>query len=398
MEMRKIQEALRNEKISGWLFCDFHNRDRIAYEILGLDFKKPNSRRWFYYIPSRGKPKKLVSAVEKGKLDDLPGRRNVYVSWKELHGFLGKILGSKKKIAMQYSPKNNVPTVSFADAGTVELVRSFGHKVVSSAGLVQSCLSVIGGEGYKTHKEAALLVDRIRAEAFGQIGKAIRENKILTEYDVQQYIVRRFAEEGLIADSPPIVGTNEHPADPHFELSPENARPFKIGDTFLVDLWAKRNTPGSIYYDITWVGYIGSTPPEKYRRIFEVVSQARDTAVQFVKDKFEKRQPCYGWQVDDAARNIVKKAGYGKYFVHRTGHSIDEEGHGSGVNIDNLETRDDRKLMTGSCFSIEPGIYLEGEMAVRSEINVFIREGGVPEVTSEVQKEIVLIDNNFPTN
>jgi Xaa-Pro aminopeptidase len=314
----------------------------------------------------------------------------VYLPWEQLHASLKKILGSPKKIAMQYSPKNNLPPIALVDAGTVELVRSFGHKVVSSADLVQLFEAVVDEKGYRTHKAAAEKVDRIRAEAFARIGEGIRAGNGVSELQITRYILRRFAEEGLVTADAPIVGANEHPADPHFESKPENDRPFKKGDTVLIDLWAKQDVPGGIYYDITWVGYIGDQPPKQYQEIFNVVVRARDAAVSFVREKFAKGQPCYGWQVDDACRNVVKKAGYGKEFVHRTGHSIGEETHGNGGNIDNLETRDDRQLVPGCCFSIEPGIYLEGKMAVRTEINMFIRHAGTPEVTGEVQHDLLL--------
>jgi Xaa-Pro dipeptidase len=391
MEIERIQEALRERRIGGWLFCDFHARDHLAYRILGLDPTKMTTRRWFYFIPAKGEPRRLVHSVEKGRLDSLPGSKQVYLPWEQLHASLKKMLGRPKKIAMQYSPKNNIPYVSLVDAGIVELVRSFGHKVVTSADLVQIFEATIGEEGYRLHKEAGVLVDQIRSEAFGQIRNAIATENELTEYDLQQFIMRRFKESGLITDDPPIVGTNDHPADPHFEPAPSNTRAFRRGDTVLIDLWAKKDVPGSIFYDITWVGFIGETPCSKYAEIFNVVRSARDAAIDFMESRFSKGEKCYGWQVDDACRNVVKKAGYGRFFVHRTGHSIGEEVHGNGVNIDNLETRDERQLMPGCCFSIEPGIYLEGEMAARTEVNVFIKHDGQAEVTGEVQKELVRI-------
>ncbi len=391
MELERIQEALRERKLGGWLLCDFHNRDHLAYRVLGLDPTKMTTRRWFYFIPSKGEPRRLVHTVEKGKLDSLQGSKHVFLSWEQLHASLKKILGGPKRIAMQYSPKNNIPYVSMVDAGIVELVRSFGHKVVSSADLVQMFEATISEEGYRSHKDAGVIVDRIRAEAFDQIRNAVATRNGMTEHDVQQFIMRRFAESGLTTSDPPIVGTNDHPADPHFESTPSNARPFKSGDTVLIDLWAKKNLPGAIYYDITWVGFIGGEPSRKYVEIFDAARRARNAAIQFVKDKFSKNQPCFGWQVDDACRAVVKKTGFAKYFVHRTGHSIGEEVHGNGVNIDNLETKDERQLIPGCCFSIEPGIYLEGEMAVRTEINMFIRHDGVPEVTGEIQEELVRI-------
>ena len=349
------------------------------------------SRRWYYYIPARGEPRKLVSAVERMRLDSLPGKRMVYLSWQELHSSLKKMMGPKKTIAMQYSPKNNVPYVSIVDGGTIELLKSLGYKIVSSADLVQMFVSVIPEEGYRTHIEAGRIMDRIRAEAFDRIRNAVRDNTGESEYDVQQYMMRRFKEEALTTYDPPMVGVNDHPADPHFDTPKEGARVFKKGDTVLIDMWAKKDVPEGIYYDITWVGYIGDTPPPKYVKIFNAVKAGRDAAVKFVKEKFARGETCYGWEVDDACRNVIKKAGFGKYFLHRTGHSITEETHGNGVNIDNLETKDERALLPGCCFSIEPGIYLEGEMAVRTEINMFIRHDGVPEVTGEIQQDLVLL-------
>jgi Xaa-Pro aminopeptidase len=392
MQLDRIQQALRDRKLDGWLLCDFHNRDILAYRILGLDPTKMATRRWFYFIPAKGEPRRLVHSVEKQKLDSLPGTKTVFLPWEELHSSLKKILGKPKRIAMQYSPKNNIPYISLVDAGTLELVKSFGHKIVSSADLVQMFESLIGEEGYALHKEAGVRVDRVRAEAFARIHDAIASGSTLTEYDVQQFIMKRFAEEGLVTNDPPMVGVNDHPADPHFENTASNARTFAKGDTVLIDMWAKRNVPGGIYYDITWVGFVGDAPPKKYRDIFTAAKNARNAAIQIVKEKFAAGKPCYGWQVDDACRNVVKKAGYAKYFLHRTGHSIGEEVHGNGVNIDNLETKDERQLMRGSLFSVEPGIYLEADrMAVRTEINMFVRHDGVPEVTGEMQDELLLL-------
>ena len=391
MDIGKIQKALRGKRIDGWLLTDFRNRDYLAYRVVGLNFEKMASRRWYYYIPARGEPRKLVSAVERLHLDSLPGKRLVYLSWQEQHSALKKLMGPGKKIAMQYSPKNNVPYISLVDGGTIELLKSLGYKIVSSADLISMFISVIPEEGYRTHIDAGRIMDRIRAEAFDQIRTAVRTNSGATEYDIQQYMARRFKEEGLTTYDPPMVGVNDHPADPHFETAKESARVFKQGDTVLIDMWAKKDVPGGIYYDITWVGYVGSTPPAKYVKMFNAVKAGRDAAIKFVKDKFAKGETCYGWQVDDACRNVVKKAGFGKYFLHRTGHSITEETHGNGVNIDNLETKDERALLPGCCFSIEPGIYLDGEMAVRTEINMFIRHDGVPEVTGEIQQDLVLL-------
>jgi Xaa-Pro aminopeptidase len=392
MDLKRIQAALRQRNLDGWLLCDFRNRDFLAYRVLGLDEKKTNSRRWYYYIPARGTPVRLVHAVERAFLDALPGRKQEYVAWTELQASLERILGeTRKTIAMQYSPRNNVPYVSLVDAGTIELIKGFGHKVVSSADLVQSFVSVIGEDGYRLHKQAGGLVDGIRAEAFEQIRNAVANGHVHTEYDIQQFIMRRFAEEGMTTYAPPLVGIGDHQADPHFDVSQETARVFKPGDMVLIDLWAKMEAPGSIYYDITWTGYVGPRPPAPYLKIFTAARDARDAAIAFVQDAFDRGRAVHGWEVDDVCRDVVRKAGYAKQFVHRTGHSIGEEVHGNGVNIDNLETKDERELIPGCCFSIEPGIYFPGKMAVRTEVNMFIRHDGVAEVTGEVQREMLTL-------
>ena len=389
MNLEAIQKELRKAKLDGWLFYDFHNRDHLAYKILGLE-NKHTTRRWFYFIPAKGEPKKLVSAVESTKLDSLPGKKFVYLPYEEQHKLLKKILGSSKKVAMQYSPKNNIPYVSLVDAGTIEFIKSFGVKVVSSADLISIFEALIDERGYQLHKEAQRDIDEIRKLAFQKIREAINSGQKLTEYELQQFIMEKFRERNLYTNAEPIVGINDHPADPHFEPKPEGYY-FKEGDTVLIDLWAKKNVEGGIYYDITWVGYVGQNPPEKYVKIFEVAKNARDAAITFIQESLSKKKKIYGWQVDDVCRNVIKKAGFGKYFIHRTGHSIGEETHGNGPNIDNLETKDERELMPGCLFSIEPGIYLPGEMAVRTEVNVFIHKDYTAEVTGEIQNELVLI-------
>jgi Xaa-Pro dipeptidase len=393
MNLDAIQRGLREQKLDGWLFCDFHNRDPISYRVLGLDVNKFTSRRWYYFIPARGVPIRLCHRVEPTKLDSLPGEKRMYLAWEELHASLELILGpAPRRIAMQYSPLNHIPYVSLVDAGTVELIRSFGHEVVSSADLVQQFEAVISERGYETHLEANRRIHAIKDQAFDRIRKALSDGSTLTEFDVQQFILSRFAEEGLDCQNEfPIVGTNEHPANPHFEPTAANARPIRRGDTVLIDLWAKLNEPGAIYADITWCGFCGPVPPDEYGRIFGVVRDARDAAVRFVRERFGRNEPCYGWQVDDACRNVVRQAGYGDAFIHRTGHSIGEAVHGNGVHIDNLETKEERLLIPGICFSVEPGIYLEGKMAVRTEVDVFITLNGEVVVAGAEQDALVCL-------
>jgi Xaa-Pro dipeptidase len=392
-DIARIQRELQAAGFDGWLLCDFHNRDRIAYHVLGLEYGKFTSRRWFYWIPSHGEPGKLCSKVESGKLDSLPGSKTLYRSWRDLHAGLRAMLGGARTVAMQYSPTCNIPYVSIVDGGTIDMIRSLGYEVVSSAGLVQTFQAVLDDAAYRTHLEAGRRVQKIKDEAFALVGTELGAGRTLTQYDVQQFILRRFAEDGLTCQGElPIVGTNEQPSDPHFEPTPANARPIRKGDTLLIDLWAKLDQPGAIFYDITWCGFLGTNPPAKYVEIFNVVRDARDAALAFINARYDAGQKLFGWEVDDACREVVEKAGYGDYFVHRTGHSIGENVHGNGVNIDNLETRDERELVAGICFSIEPGIYLAGEMAVRSEINVFITPDGKVDVAGAMQRELVLID------
>jgi Xaa-Pro aminopeptidase len=392
-DIARIQKELTAAGLDGWLLYDFHNRDAIAYHVLGLDYGKFTSRRWFYWIPASGDPVKLCSKVESMKLERLPGEKRLYLSWRELHASLEAIMGNARKVAMQYSPTANIPYVSIVDGGTIDLVRSLGYEVVSSAGLVQTFQAVLDDAQYHTHLEAGARVQKIKNEAFALVAHDVKAGKALTQYDVQQFIVRRYGEEGLTCKGEfPIVGTNEQPADPHFEPTPDNARPIRKGDTLLIDLWAKLDQPGAIFYDITWCGFVGTNPPAKYVEIFNVVRDARNAALDFVRGRYDKGAAVYGWEVDDACRAVVEKAGYGQYFIHRTGHSIGEEVHGNGVNIDNLETRDERLLVPGICFSIEPGIYLAGDMAVRSEIDVFITPSGKVDVAGDMQRDLVLMD------
>jgi Xaa-Pro aminopeptidase len=392
MDQATIQSALREAGFGGWLFCDFHHRDPIAYRILGLDESSATTRRWFYFIPAEGEPVKLAHRVEPGKLASLPGQQEHYLAWTELHEQLAQMVRGRGKVAMQYSPMNNIPYVSTIDAGTVELVRSFGVDVVSSADLVQQFEAVTDDAGYRSHRETGDIVQRIKDEAFALMGKAIHDSGPITEYEVRQFIVTRFEEEGLTNDDDsPIVGFNDHPADPHFEPTEENAYTLHHGDTILIDLWARQTEPPGIYYDITWCGFAGEKPPALYQEIFGVVCRARDTALEFVTRRVESGEPCRGCDVDQATRKVVEDAGYGEVFLHRTGHSIGREVHGNGANIDNLETRDDRLIVPGSCFSIEPGIYLAGRMAVRTEIDVFITPAGSVEVCGPIQNELILI-------
>jgi len=388
MNLDAIQQALRESRLDGWLFYDFHNRDLIGYRILGLDPTKFTTRRWYYYIPAQGEPKKLVHSIERGRLDPLPGEKLIYLPWPQQHQLLREILKGAKRVAMQYSPMNAIPYVSLVDAGTIELVRSFGVEVVSSADLVQRFEARLSNEAFRTHLEAGKAMHTIVDAAFQEIGQRIHAGQKTTEYDLYQWMRAKYDEHGVVAPEGPIVAVNAHASDPHFEPTAENTVEIKEGDFVLIDLWAKLDRPGAVFFDITWVGYAGRTVPEKYTSVFEIVRGARDAAVDFLQKKFAAGETVYGWQVDDVTRGFIKGKGYGEYFIHRTGHSIGEEVHGNGVNIDNLETKDERRIVPGCLFSIEPGIYLP-EFGVRSEINVFISENNEVIVTGPRQTEVL---------
>lgn len=398
MDLERIQAALERRGLDGWLLCDFHNRDHVAYGVLGLDAEKFTSRRWFCLIPRTGEPVRVVSKVEPARLDGAPGELRFYRSWRELHAILDELLGGGAigKLAMNYSPENNIPYVSTVDAGTIELIRARGPEIVSAADLIQEFQSLLGPEGFELHRHAGVKIQAIKDAAFARIGEKIRAGESITEYQIQQFILQRFEEEGLdCMGEHPIVGVNEHPANPHFEPTPKNTYAIKKGDTVLIDLWAKLAQPGGIFYDVTWCGFVGQNPPAKYVEIFDTVCRARDACLDFIRRELTAKGSCRGCDADDACRQVVIDAGYGDAFVHRTGHSIGEEVHWTGANIDNLETKDERELVPGCCFSIEPGIYLEGEMAVRTEIDGYVREvDGEPEVAvvGDIQRELILID------
>lgn len=401
--VRDIQRALQEAEIDGWLFYDFRKSDPLAYRILLMDRNAFASRRWAYYIPAEGEPVKIVHRIEQEKLDTLPGRQLVYSRWQQLHGHLREALGAsgdaqgsdlskKLRVAMQYSPNNDIPYVSRVDAGTVELVRSFGAEPVTSADLVQTFEAVWTPEQKETHDLAANNIHRIILEAFAEIGRRIRENEPTTEYFIQQFIMRRFEEEGMTSDDdPPIVAVNSNSAMPHYVPNNTRHSPIHRGDFVLLDVWAKLKKPGSVYADQTWTGFVGETVPEEYARVFQIVSGARDAAVAFLKEQIGAGNYVRGAEVDDVSRGVIERAGYGAEFTTRTGHSIGEEVHGNGANIDNMETPDSRRIIPRTCFSIEPGIYQENLFGLRSEIDVYVGEGEVEVTGQPIQTEIVPI-------
>jgi Xaa-Pro aminopeptidase len=389
MKLAEIQEQLREARLDGWLFFDHHVRDPLAYRILGVT-RTHVTRRWYYFIPANGEARGLVHRIESRMLDEIPGEKARYSTWQEQAEGIKTLLGSARRIAMQYSPDCAIPYVSLVDAGTVELVRAAGAEIVSSAELVQYFEARVDAQGRKSHFEAGRRVDPIRQQAFDLIREKLRSGASISEIEVHNFVKGRFAESGLITDSGPIVGVNAHSGDPHYEPTLELSLPIRHGDFVLLDMWAKLDQPGSVFYDITWTGFCGPEPPEKIREVFEIVRDARNAGIRAVQSAIRDRKPIRGFEVDDATRNYIKDRGFGQAFVHRTGHSISQEIHGAGANMDNFETHDERRIVPGLCFSIEPGIYLQ-DFGVRSEIDMFVDETSAS-VTGEMQDALVLMD------
>jgi Xaa-Pro dipeptidase len=387
-DINGIQSDLRAAKLDGWLFYDFRGRDPIAQGILQLP-PGMRTRRWYYFVPAKGTPRKLVHKIETESLAALPGETLFYAGQEELTKNLGKLLGRAKNIAMQYSPKNAIPYVAMVDAGTIELVRSTGAKVVSSADLVQKYEACWSAAQLESHLAAGAVIDRVVREAFQLAAKNVREKKAFTEYDLKLWILKEFETAGITLENGPDIAVGPHASDPHYGPTPESASPIREGDLLLLDVWGKTKAAGSVYYDITWVGFLGAKVPEKMAKIFGIVREARDEAIELIQSSVAAGKPLQGWQVDKAARKVIEKAGYGKYFFHRTGHNIGQSVHGNGVNMDGLETHDVRHLIPKTCNSIEPGIYLP-EFGIRSEVNMYIGEKEA-RVTGAIQREILAL-------
>src|ERR1700758_151508 len=388
MNLPAIQAALRERNIDAWLFYAPPHRDPIAYRVLGLPSSLMVTRRWFYLIPAKGDPSKLVHKIEAGHLDSLPGSKRVYSGWQELFEQIKLFLADYKTVAMQYSPNNLVFTVSLVDAGTMDLVRGLGKNVVTAADLIAQFEATWTDEQIQTHFAARDAVDSITTAAFAETGRRVR-NGGTTEHAMQQWLLEAFQRENLVTDDPPVVAVNANSGNPHYEPHAEGSAAIREGDFVLLDIWGKKNTPGAVYYDITWTGYVGKAPSDRQREIFQIVRDARDAGVKTVLDAIGAGQRIAGWQVDRATRDHIQKAGYGDYFFHRTGHSIGTDVHSNGANMDDLEIHDERQILPNSCFSIEPGIYLP-DFGVRSEVNVLVRAKSA-EVTGKIQREIVTI-------
>jgi Xaa-Pro aminopeptidase len=385
MDLDAIQRALRERGFDGWLFYDHHHRDELAYSILGLATLHV-TRRWFYLIPAEGDPVKLNHRVEPRHLATLPGVQQYYGGWRELHEKLAAMLKPYRRVAMQYSPNNDIMYVSLVDGGMLELIRGFGVEVVSSADLVSRFEATLSESQIATHFAARDCMDAIMAAAFQEIGHRVRRGD-WDEWGVRQWLGEAFQRENLVTDALPIVAVNQNTGNPHYEPTAEQTQAVHPGDLVLLDMWAKKDTAGAVYYDITWTGVLGQ-PSTRHHEIFHIVRDARKAGSQKVIDAFAAGRRIEGWEVDVAARSVIERAGYGESFVHRTGHSIGVSVHGNGTNMDNLETKDTRQILTNTLFSIEPGIYLP-EFGVRSEVDVLVHDGRA-QVTGRQQEELVI--------
>jgi len=389
MDLDAIQSALRDQQIDGWLFYDHHYRDPLAYRILGLGDGLHVTRRWFYFIPANGEPKKLVHRIEATRLDALPGGKAVYSSWQELERQVGTLTSGATRIAMQYSPKNAIMYVSMVDAGTVEMVRGLGKEVVSSANLVSLFEAVLNDDQIATHYVAQQKIDAVLVAGWLEIGRRARSGGT-HEFAMVEFLSEAMGREGLVWEHGPNVSSGANSADSHYEPTVANSKPIRKGDFVLIDIWGKLNRPDACYYDITWTGVVDREPTPREQMIFEVVRNARDAAVKTVQEAFAARTAIAGWKADDAARGVIAQAGFADWFTHRTGHNIGAELHGNGANLDNLETHDERLILPKTCFSVEPGLYFPGEFGIRSEVDMIARDGSV-EVTGRIQTELVRI-------
>ncbi len=391
IDLPAMQLQLREQGLDGWLFYDFRGSNLLALRVLGFGEHPVGSRRFFYFVPAVGQPRKLVHRIEMSALDALPGDKESYLRWQELEVGVGRLLTGCRRVAMEYSPRAANPYVAKVDAGTIELVQSCGVEVVSSGDLIQSFEATWDDDQWAMHLEAARHTESAYQRAWSYIAERVRGSGSVRESEVQQVILDHFAAHGLITSHPPIVGVGPHSGDPHYETTPATDAAMREGDFVLIDLWAKLDRPRSVYSDLTQVGFLGRETPARHAEIFGIVAAARDAAIDCVRRAFAAGETLRGWQVDQAARDVIDQAGYGAAFIHRTGHSIGQETHGNGANMDNLETHEERRVMRRTCFSIEPGIYLP-EFGVRSETNVFIDAAGQVHVTGgPVQRSVVRV-------
>ena len=392
MKLSEIQSALTSLDLESWLLYDFRGINPISQNVAGLTGLNI-TRRWFCLIPAQGEPHWLIHKIETSNFKDVPGNVSLYAGWQELNTEMKSLLANVNTVAMEYSPNAAIPYVSRVDAGTLEWIRSYGVTVKSSAELAQYVEAPLTQTQFEGHQKSAYQVLQAKDYAFNWIGNQLKAGNTITEYDVQQEILKQFDEMQLTTEHPPIVAVNANSGDPHYAPNETRTDQIKAGDFILIDLWAKQKEPDAVFADTTWVAYAGAIVPEKYEEIFEIVKEARNRAVAFIREKWTAKEPIPGYAVDDCVRGYITEKGYGDYFIHRTGHNIGTVIHGNGANLDNLETHDARILIPGVCFSIEPGIYLN-EFGVRTEIDVYLSsdaKGGVILTTAPVQNQVLTL-------
>jgi len=386
-DLAAVQAALRQFRCDGWLLYDFRGSNPLATRVLRIDPAAHATRRFAYYIPADGQPRKLVHRIEANALDHVPGEKTVYLRWQEWEQGLCDLLSRRGRVAMEYSHRNANPYVARVDAGTVELVRACGVEVVSSGDLVQLFEATWTDEQWSMHRKAEEHLDEALQKAWQFIVEQIDRNGSVRETQVQSDLMEHMKWSRLVTDHPPIVGAGPNSSSPHYAPHAGSDAEIRPGDLVLIDAWAKLDRPESVYADYTRMALVGSEVPDKYAEIFSIVASARDAGIACVRDAFASGQTLQGWQVDDAVRKVIDDAGYGKYFRHRTGHNIGQETHGNGAHMDNLETHEERRVLPRTCFSIEPGIYLD-DFGIRSEVNVFVDAEGKVHVTGDAQKAI----------
>jgi Xaa-Pro dipeptidase len=390
LPIEAVQQALKEEKLDGWLLYDFRGSNPIASRLTGLAGSgKMATRRWYYLVPAQGAPRGLVHAIERHNLDALPGEKRAYAGREQLAAGLKDLLKGVGRVAMEYSPSNAIPYVSRVDAGTIEAVRACGTDVVSSGDLAQRFEAVWTDAVFATHVTASESLYRIKDRAFDLVRQRMAGPGTLTEIEVQDAMVGFFRDEGLIADAPPLVAAQENAGNPHYMPTAEAHRAIRPNEIVLLDLWGKLPRAGAVYADITWVGFTGTRIPEEIRAAFTAARDGRDAAIALVESSIREGHDLRGFEVDRACRDVIERAGLGAYFIHRTGHSLGEEVHGNGVHMDDYETHDDRRLIPGTGFTIEPGVYTD-RYGVRTEINMFVGEHEA-RVTGSCQKEIVTL-------
>ena len=390
MKLSEIQSALTSLDLEAWLLYDFRGINPISQNVAGLTGLNI-TRRWFCLIPAQGEPHWLIHKIETSNFVDVPGVVSLYAGWQELNAEMKSILTNVNSVAMEYSPNASIPYISRVDAGTLEWMRSFGVEVKSSGELAQYIEARLTEAQFEGHQKSAYQVLQAKDYAFNWIGKQLKAGNSITEYDVQQEILKQFDEMDLVTEHPPIVAVNANSGDPHYAPNETRYDQIKVGDFILIDLWAKQKDPLAVFADTTWVAYAGTIVPKEYKEIFEIVKEARNRGVAFIREKWAAKEPIPGYAVDDCVRGYITEKGYGDYFIHRTGHNIGTVIHGNGANLDNLETQDARLLIPGVCFSIEPGIYLS-DFGVRTEIDVFLSEEGPDGViltTAPVQNQVL---------